>query len=116
MRSDFHLSYVQIGALMTIPGLVSAVIEPVLGILADTKHRCAMFLAGGAAFAVSVFLSALSPGAGVLVLSWILFSSASPYPSGCWSACREITGERGGEDAALPHGRHPSTLGDRADR
>ena len=77
MRADFHLSYVEIGALMTIPGLVSAVIEPVLGILVDTTYRRAIFLAGGVAFAASVFLTAVSPVAVVLLLSWILFYPAS---------------------------------------
>lgn len=62
---------------MTVPGLVSAVVEPVLGILADTRLRRAILLGGGVAFMLSVFLTGASTSAGLLLASWIVFYPAS---------------------------------------
>ena len=54
MRADFNLSYIQIGLFMTLPGVIADVIEPSLGLLADTARRRA-----------------------ILLLSWIIFYPAS---------------------------------------
>ncbi len=62
---------------MTVPGIVSSFVEPVLGILADTWRRRVILLSGGVVFAVSTLLTAASPGPGLLLFSWILFSPAS---------------------------------------
>jgi FSR family fosmidomycin resistance protein-like MFS transporter len=77
IRADFSLTYIQIGLLMTLPGILGSIVEPVLGILADTSFRRAVFLAGGIAFGLSAFLTAGSAGPSLLLVSWILFSPAS---------------------------------------
>jgi len=77
IRSDFALSYLQIGLLMTIPGLFSAFVEPVLGILADTRLRRSIFVGGGFAFALSILLTGISRGPLFLLFSWVMFYPAS---------------------------------------
>jgi FSR family fosmidomycin resistance protein-like MFS transporter len=57
--------------------LASCLIEPVLGILADTWRRRALVLAGGACFAGAAALTSISQGFGMLLLSFLLFYPAS---------------------------------------
>ena len=47
MRSDLRLSYLQIGLLLSVPGIVSAILEPLLGILGDVWKRRLLILGGG---------------------------------------------------------------------
>jgi FSR family fosmidomycin resistance protein-like MFS transporter len=76
VRDDLHLSYLQIGLLLSIPGVLASVIEPVFGILGDTGRRRALVIMGGVGFAVSCILTALSQSFVPLLLATILF-----YPS-----------------------------------
>ncbi len=57
--------------------LVSSIIEPVLGVLADAWRRRAIVLAGGACFAAAVMLVAASRGFGTLLLSLLVLNPAS---------------------------------------
>jgi FSR family fosmidomycin resistance protein-like MFS transporter len=62
---------------MSIPMLLSSIIEPVLGVLADTPRRRSIVLVGGACFAVATMLVAVSQGFSMLLLSFLLFNPAS---------------------------------------
>ncbi len=77
MRDELELSYAQIGALLSLPGIVSSFIEPVLGILGDTGKRRVLVLGGGLFFALALLLTAVSQNFLVLLLSFILFYPAS---------------------------------------
>jgi MFS transporter, FSR family, fosmidomycin resistance protein len=61
MQHDLALSYAQIGLLLGVPVLASALIEPVLGVAGDTGRRRALITAGGAAFAASMLIVAGAP-------------------------------------------------------
>jgi FSR family fosmidomycin resistance protein-like MFS transporter len=76
IRADLSLSYVQIGLLLSVPGIVSAVVEPFLGILGDVWKRRILILGGGIGFALACLLTGLSPIFAVLMLAMCLF-----YPS-----------------------------------
>jgi FSR family fosmidomycin resistance protein-like MFS transporter len=76
IRDDLALSYAQIGLLLGVPGLVASLIEPVLGILADTWKRRVLILGGGIGFTLSLLLTATSQSFFPLMLAFILF-----YPS-----------------------------------
>ena len=76
IRSDLQLSYLQIGLLLSVPGIVSAIIEPFLGILGDVWKRRLLILGGGIFFALACLLTGLSAGFVVLMLALMLF-----YPS-----------------------------------
>jgi FSR family fosmidomycin resistance protein-like MFS transporter len=77
IRDDLGLDYVQIGFLISLPGIVSCVIEPFLGVLADVWKRRALILGGGIAFALSLLLTSLSSGFSLLLISFILSNPAS---------------------------------------
>ncbi|HNT74592.1 MAG TPA: MFS transporter [Anaerolineae bacterium] len=77
IRDDLGLTYFQIGLLMSLPGIVSSVVEPVLGILGDVWKRRVLILGGGVVFALSLLLTGVSYHVAVLLLSFALFNPAS---------------------------------------
>ena len=77
IRTDLGLSYFQIGLALSVPGLISTLIEPVLGIWGDSLWRRVIILGGGVAFCASLFMVGLSPTFIVLILADILFFPAS---------------------------------------
>jgi FSR family fosmidomycin resistance protein-like MFS transporter len=77
IRSDLNLDYAQIGVLLSVPNLVSGVVEPFLGILGDVWKRRILILGGGVFFALALSLTALSQNFAVLLLSFTLFYPAS---------------------------------------
>ena len=77
IRTDLHLNYLQIGLLLSLPGIVSAIIEPFLGILGDIWKRRLLILGGGIFFALACLLTGLSTGFVFLLLALCLFYPAS---------------------------------------
>jgi FSR family fosmidomycin resistance protein-like MFS transporter len=76
IRADLNLSYVQIGLLLSLPNLVSSIVEPFLGVLGDVWKRRVLILGGGVCFALALLLTAASQSFIALLLSFMLF-----YPS-----------------------------------
>ena len=68
IRDDLGLSYVQIGALLSLPGVVGSLIEPFIGIAGDiirpggSSPRRYLILGGGVAFTLALLLAAVSQG------------------------------------------------------
>jgi len=77
IRDDLHLTYTQIGLLLSLPGIIAAFIEPFLGILGDVWKRRALILAGGVFFTLSLFLTSVSLSFILLLSSFILFFPSS---------------------------------------
>ncbi|HEY0081588.1 MAG TPA: MFS transporter [Pyrinomonadaceae bacterium] len=77
IRRDLSLSYTEIGLLLAVPNFVANLVEPPLVLLGDTRHRRAIILTGGACFALSLLLVALSSGFASLLAAFVLF-----YPAG----------------------------------
>lgn len=77
IRTDLHLSYTQIGLLLSVPGIIAAFIEPFLGILGDVWKRRLLILLGGFFFTFSLILTALSSSFIPLLISFIIFFPAS---------------------------------------
>jgi FSR family fosmidomycin resistance protein-like MFS transporter len=77
IRRDLSLSYTEIGLLLAVPNFVANLIEPPLALLGDTRHRRTIILTGGACFALSLLLVALSSGFASLLAALLLF-----YPAG----------------------------------
>jgi FSR family fosmidomycin resistance protein-like MFS transporter len=77
IRADLHLSYAQVGLLLSLPTLLGNLVEPVLGVLGDAGKRGRLVRCGGAVFAVAVLGVALSPGFAPLLLALALLSPAS---------------------------------------
>ena len=77
IRTDLGLSYTQVGLLLGVPGVVSSLVEPFIGILGDVWRRRVLILGGGVVFTVALVLTALSHDFFVLLLSFILMYPAS---------------------------------------
>jgi MFS transporter, FSR family, fosmidomycin resistance protein len=77
IRTDLGLSYQQIGLLLAVPGLVSSLLEPALGILGDSGRRRSLVLAGGAGFALALLLVGWAPDFGLLLVGFLLLYPAS---------------------------------------
>jgi MFS transporter, FSR family, fosmidomycin resistance protein len=77
IRTDLHLTYTQIGLLLSMPGIVAAFIEPFLGILGDVWKRRLLILGGGIFFTFSLVLTAISKSFLPLLISFIIFNPAS---------------------------------------
>jgi MFS transporter, FSR family, fosmidomycin resistance protein len=77
IRNDLHLSYTQVGILLTVPGLFSIIVEPFIGILGDIWRRRLLILAGGICFVLALFLTSMSISFLFLLLALLLFYPAS---------------------------------------
>ena len=77
VRSDLDLTYVQIGLLLGVPGIVASFVEPFIGILGDVGYRRLLVLGGGLAFGASLVLASVSQGFVVLLIAWVVFFPAS---------------------------------------
>lgn len=77
IRDDLHLSYAQIGLLLSLPGILGAFVEPFIGILGDVWRRRVLILAGGLLFTLSLFMTSASTSFVFLLSSFILFFPAS---------------------------------------
>lgn len=54
IRTDLGISYVQVGLLLGLPGIINTFIEPLLMLLGDTRFRKTIMLGGGLAIALSL--------------------------------------------------------------
>ena len=77
IRTDLDLDYVQIGLILSVPGLASVAIEPLIGLLGDAGHRRRLLIAGGILYSLSLVLYASSPGFFALLIAWLIFFPAS---------------------------------------
>jgi len=77
IRTDLHLTYLQIGILLSVPGLLANLIEPFLFILGDIWKRRVIILGGGIFFTIAIFLTAASRNFVWLLLAIVLFNPSS---------------------------------------
>ncbi|MBI4730723.1 MAG: MFS transporter [Chloroflexi bacterium] len=77
IQTSLRLNYTQIGVLLTVPGLVSTIVEPFLGILGDVWKRRLLILGGGILFTLALLLTGLSTGFFLLLIAFCLFYPAS---------------------------------------
>jgi FSR family fosmidomycin resistance protein-like MFS transporter len=77
IRADLGLSYVQIGLLLGLPGIINTVIEPVLMLLGDTRYRKQIILGGGIVIALSLVAIATTQSFPIVLLSVVIGYPAS---------------------------------------
>jgi len=77
IRDDLRLSYLQVGLVLGVPGIVSSVVEPIIGILGDVWKRRSLILGGGIFYLVALLLIAFSQNFIWLLLAFMLFYPAS---------------------------------------
>lgn len=82
LREELDLSYTQIGLLLSVPTFASAVLEPVFGVLGDSRWRRTVVVVGGIAMATALVLVAAAPGFIVLLVAFaLLFPSTGAFVS-----------------------------------
>src|SRR5258706_1780762 len=77
IRSDLHLTYEQIGVLLSVPIFTANLIEPVVGILGDVWKRRLLILGSGVAFMLELVLFAVGNSFGMLLVAFIVLYPAS---------------------------------------
>jgi FSR family fosmidomycin resistance protein-like MFS transporter len=77
IRTEFSLSYSQIGLLISIPALASTLLEPAFGVLADAGARRRLVVGGGAAFALALAMFTVADGFVALLVAGIILYPAS---------------------------------------
>jgi FSR family fosmidomycin resistance protein-like MFS transporter len=77
IRDDLTLSYIQIGLLLSLPGIIADIIEPFIYIIANTGKQRLLMLTGGVTFTLAVALTALSHSFWPLMIATILFFPSS---------------------------------------
>jgi FSR family fosmidomycin resistance protein-like MFS transporter len=77
LRNDLHLTYTQIGLLLSLPGIIAAFIEPFIGILGDVWKRRILIMMGGILFTLSLFMTSASYSFLFLLASFVLFFPSS---------------------------------------
>lgn len=77
LRTDLGLTYVQVGLLLGVPGILNTFIEPVLMLLGDTRYRKHIMLGGGMAIAVSLFAIAYTRSFALALVGFVIAFPAS---------------------------------------
>jgi len=77
IRSDFKLTYTQIGLLLGLPHLTSTLIEPFIMLLGDTRLRKGLIVGGGLAIALALVLVAYGRTFPVLLMAMLIAFPAS---------------------------------------
>jgi MFS transporter, FSR family, fosmidomycin resistance protein len=95
VREELDLSYTQIGVLLSVPFYSSAVLEPVFGVLGDSRWRRAVVLGGGIAMAASLALVAGAPGFVALLIAFaVLFPATGAFVSLSQATLMDLEPER----------------------
>jgi FSR family fosmidomycin resistance protein-like MFS transporter len=82
IKSDLALTYTQVGLLFSIPGFIGIISDPIVGLLADTRHRRALVIGGITATALGLFLVAIGNSFALILLAFsILFIASTGYVS-----------------------------------
>jgi FSR family fosmidomycin resistance protein-like MFS transporter len=77
LRTDLSLSYAQVGALLGVPGVVNALIEPALMLLDDTRFRKGLVVGGGLAICLALGLLAGAQSFSIALLALVIAFPAS---------------------------------------
>jgi FSR family fosmidomycin resistance protein-like MFS transporter len=77
VRGELGLDYARVGLLLAVPGVLAALLEPALGLLADVGRRRSIVLVGGVSFAAGLAVIALAPGFAWLLAGCIVLWTAS---------------------------------------
>ena len=95
VREELDLSYTQIGVLLSAPIYSSALLEPVFGVLGDSRWRRAVVVAGGIGMATALALVAAAPGFVVLLVAFaLLFPSTGAFVSLSQATLMDLEPER----------------------
>jgi FSR family fosmidomycin resistance protein-like MFS transporter len=95
VREDIGLSYAEVGLLLSVPAYAGIALEPVFGVLGDTRWRRTIVACGGIAFAVALGVAATASSFAVLLVAFVvLFSSSGAFVSLTQATLMDLEPER----------------------
>src|SRR4030042_2565985 len=77
IRTDLGMTYVQVGLLLGLPGIINTFIEPVLMLLGDTRYRKHIMLGGGLAIVLSLVAIASANSFSLVLVAMVIGFPAS---------------------------------------
>jgi FSR family fosmidomycin resistance protein-like MFS transporter len=77
LRDDLGLTYAEVGLALAIPGFVGSALDPLIGVLGDTRRRRSALVLGGIAFVLAVLLTSAAVGFWMLVVALVVANPAS---------------------------------------
>ena len=77
IRTDLGMTYVQVGLLLGLPGIINTFIEPVLMLLGDTRFRKHIMLGGGLAIVLSLVAIASAHSFSLVLVAMVIGFPAS---------------------------------------
>lgn len=77
IRDELGLTYAHIGLLLSLPAIISSIVDPFVAIWGDIGKRRLIVLGGGVLFALALLARGASPNVGILLASLIVFYPAS---------------------------------------
>jgi FSR family fosmidomycin resistance protein-like MFS transporter len=77
LRTDLGITYVQVGLLLGLPGIINTFIEPVLMLLGDTRFRKHIILGGGLAIILSLVIIATTQSFPLMLMGMVIGFPAS---------------------------------------
>lgn len=77
LRDDLVLTYTQIGLLSTVPGLIGLALDPIIGLIGDTRYRRALVLGGIFATVLGLFLTSIGTVFAVILIAFCISYVAS---------------------------------------
>lgn len=82
IRSDLNMSYLLVGLVVGVPGIVSGVLEIGIGVAGDTRLRKSLIVGGGVVYGSAILLSAASVNGWMLLgATIVLFPAAGAFVS-----------------------------------
>jgi FSR family fosmidomycin resistance protein-like MFS transporter len=95
IREELDLSYAEIGLLLSVPMYSSAVLEPIFGILGDSRWRRAVVVGGGLGMSAALVVVASAPGFVVLLIAFtVLFPANGAFVSLSQATLMDLEPER----------------------
>lgn len=77
LRNEFALTYTQVGLLFTLPGLLALLLDPVVGLLGDTRHRRLLVVGGISATLCGLLMISVAQSYSALLLAFCVMYLAS---------------------------------------
>jgi len=77
IRNDLRLTYVQVGVLLTLPGLVGSVLDPLIGLLGDMWRRKVLIVGGAAVTMLAMLLIGFGHSFAALIVAFCISYPAS---------------------------------------
>lgn len=77
IRNDLRLTYIQVGVLLTLPGVVGSILDPLIGLLGDVWRRKVLIIGGAVVTMIAMLLIGLGHSFAALIFAFCISYPAS---------------------------------------